>query len=595
MRWLRIVRCLKDCEITVTSPDGDGADLEWKHDTEYAERHFERMPSVVGRPIIEEVRDFLIEINFTPGRFWTHVAMVREIRRARESLKRKAPSMRLLLPLSREDVHRHGTYPRKVARCVIFALILRGGDPVSTAVAQSDSARAPTSPVTARQVSDRTRLENERLRLEVEKLRTENVYADSLASLQLTKLRLENERADEAWVFRLPLMLAVAAALGGLFQYLYELHRQGQRRDEERFEELVRALGGEHAQQRVGAAVLLPTFLQQKYKRFHRQVFHLAAGGLRLAPSTAAASASDGASAAKIILEITTPGRAPGPAIPVPVPVQEVTEPPIVEPAEFKTAEPRPVQRRSQLPEPLVQSLVNVFREAYPVARDALRERRDDGSPDTERFLNASGINLDAAFLANADLEYACLRDASLKATTLTSANLRRAILEGSSMTGADLVLAIMTRTNLQRADLTGAVLERAHLHGAKADDACFREAGMAGLKVGRSGTPKEDPENRSHFRGADFSGADLGGAEFFNVHFGASPTTGRVANPADARNVEKAKFVDSIGLAQDQIDRLRERNAIVELSSQRGEIPSPVQPAALVAGAGDVDAPPDR
>jgi len=77
--------------------------------------------------------------------------------------------------------------------------------------------------------------------------------------------------------------VTVAIALGfvGLFRYLRERREELVKREDERFEEVVKGLGGEQDQQRVSSAVLLPTFLRKGYERFYIQVFNLAAGNLR--------------------------------------------------------------------------------------------------------------------------------------------------------------------------------------------------------------------------------------------------------------------------------------------------------------------------
>ena len=97
---------------------------------------------------------------------------------------------------------------------------------------------------------------------------------------------LDRDTSHRAWVLNLlygNVSVTVAIALGfvGLFRYLRERREELVKREDERFEEVVKGLGGELDQQRVSSAVLLPTFLRKGYERFYIQVFNLAAGNLR--------------------------------------------------------------------------------------------------------------------------------------------------------------------------------------------------------------------------------------------------------------------------------------------------------------------------
>ncbi len=69
---------------------------------------------------------------------------------------------------------------------------------------------------------------------------------------------------------------------------------------------------------------------------------------------------------------------------------------------------------------------------------------------------NLSGVNLQGAFLLEANLQ---------------GADLQRANLAGVNLQGADLSWAGLLRADLQRANLSGANLAEADLHGAVADE----------------------------------------------------------------------------------------------------------------------------
>src|SRR5262249_26782556 len=123
------------------------------------------------------------------------------------------------------------------------------------------------------QVPVRAQLETDKLKLELEKLRIENANGDR--DLTTTRGWLNLLYAN------VPVLLAILLGFAGLFRYLRERREELRKREDERFEEVVKGLGSEVIQQRVSAAMLLPTFLRRGYERFYLQVFNLAAGNLR--------------------------------------------------------------------------------------------------------------------------------------------------------------------------------------------------------------------------------------------------------------------------------------------------------------------------
>src|SRR5205807_292190 len=97
------------------------------------------------------------------------------------------------------------------------------------------------------------------------------------------------------------------------------------------------------------------------------------------------------------------------------------------------------------------QALIVVFKEAFPLARS-----QNKGSP---RSLDASRIQLDNAYLREADLKQAWLRQASL----------RNAILHRADLCGADLRRANLDEANLKRANIEAVeLMEDTKLRGVK-------------------------------------------------------------------------------------------------------------------------------
>src|SRR6266487_1353356 len=94
----------------------------------------------------------------------------------------------------------------------------------------------------------------------------------------------------------------------------------------------------------------------------------------------------------------------------------------------------------------LDQALIVVFKEAFPLARD--QEKREPAS------LDATGVQLDNAYLVKADLKQMWGPQASLRRANLSEANL-----SGADLRGADL-----SATDLSATDLSGAILMAADL-----------------------------------------------------------------------------------------------------------------------------------
>jgi hypothetical protein len=188
-----------------------------------------------------------------------------------------------------------------------------------------------------------------------------------------------------------------------------EQEAERRKRDEERFQAVVGGLGSEREEAKVGAAIMLRTFLQQGYEQLYTQTLDLAVAHLRLP---------------------RTPHSPKDPDDPLPLTT-------------------------------LRQALVVVFKEAFPLARNSLKEQKLQFNP---QYLDASLIRLDNAFLFEADLNQAWMPLASLRKADLGRAHLCEAKLRGADLREAKLDEAHLREANLNEADLRGADLTGANL-----------------------------------------------------------------------------------------------------------------------------------
>jgi len=162
-----------------------------------------------------------------------------------------------------------------------------------------------------------------------------------------------------------------------------------EKRAEERFQSVVEGLSSEREEAKVGAAIMLRTFLRPGYEQFYTQTFDLAVAHLRLP-------------------------RAPQPPEDVDTPLPLST---------------------------LRQALIMVFKEAFPLARNLY--------PSGHQPLVARGIRLDSAYLEEADLKQAWMPQASLREADVRRANLTEAILTEANLTKAGLTGANLAGANL--------------------------------------------------------------------------------------------------------------------------------------------------
>ncbi|MDQ6661800.1 MAG: pentapeptide repeat-containing protein [Chloroflexota bacterium] len=182
-------------------------------------------------------------------------------------------------------------------------------------------------------------------------------------------------------------------------RWLKDQEAEREKRAEERFQSAVTGLGDEKEGARIGAAILLRTFLRPGYEQFYIQTFDLAVANLRL--------------------------RNVDPDIPEPL-------------------------------DTLSQALITVFKEAFPLARS-----QNKGMPQS---LEASGIQLDNAYLRRADLKQVWMPRASLRKTDLSETILSEAELFKADLSNANLKRAELFKTDLSWADLREAKLHRVNL-----------------------------------------------------------------------------------------------------------------------------------
>jgi hypothetical protein len=309
---------------------------------------------------------------------------------------------------------------------------------------------------------------------------------------EVEQLKVQNEPNLLEWLrTNATILLVVGGGIFGLLRYLAERRdsqkrflqdRQSERdkRDEERFQSAVTELGNDKQGTRIGAAVVLRTFLKPGYERFYAQIFDLAVAHLR-DPQT------------PLLLED------PNPAV-----------------------------------SPLKQALTTVFKEAFPLAR-----RPFEGSPQPVlgnvtgiSSLDAAGIQLDNAYMREADLKqvwmpYASLQKADLKGAVLCEANLYKANLSETALTGANLSKANLIKTNLIKTWFRRATLCEAKLNGAKLRMVNFSEANLESVD----------------FREADLTGTSL----------------------EKAQSLKDADLRGSKGLTKEQLEACKAKGAIVD------------------------------
>ena len=425
----------------------------------------------------------------------------------------------------------------------------------------------------------------------------------TMTALNKQKLERDNDRSFQAWFWSsgATLLSTLALVIGGFIGFLrWRVDRreaqdkdrvarqdaQGkeladrlaerEKRDEERFQSVVEGLGSEREEAKVGAAILLRTFLRPGYEQFYTQTFDLAVAHLRLP-------------------------RTPNP----------------------------PEDLDNSLPlTTLSQALIVVFKEAFPLARDRLKEQ-DPKSEFHPPSLDATSVNLDCAFLGGnwVDLKHAWMPEVSMRKADLRGTNLSKALLSkaklsradlsgadltGAELTGADLAGARLSDTNLTGAslrwvNLSGAILNGADLSGANLTGANLVRANLTGANLtganlgifgpnaasffgefdiiklshteygrialrrfDRTGVKPSGVKIETDLTGADLSGADLSGADLSGVRL------------EDALSLENTNLCGVTGLSYKMLEALKnEKGAIIDEDSTTSSSQAPVSPPA--------------
>lgn len=248
----------------------------------------------------------------------------------------------------------------------------------------------------------------------------------TMTALQDAQLRLQIQNSQYTllnwlWNNTATLILLLVASLGGA-RWLWEQSATREREVDNDFHAAIKDLSSQDLQKKTGSALILRTFLQHKYKRFYIQVFELATTHLCT--------------------------RHPSPPGPERLANEEL----------FK------------------QALVNLFREAFPRAREMARRQE---KPFLSSSLDAAHIQLRGTDLSGADLKGAWIPSSALQQANLRSADLSKANLSKADLTEARLTNATLAEANLAQAILTEATLERAELPGAILDDATLHHTNL--------------------------------------------------------------------------------------------------------------------
>jgi uncharacterized protein YjbI with pentapeptide repeats len=334
---------------------------------------------------------------------------------------------------------------------------------------------------------------------------------------QIKQLQLQNDRSFWSWLWSsgggiAPAVFAALAAVVVAFfpfrQWLGNQKEDRAKQAEERFQTVVEGLSSDKEQAKLGAAIVLRTFLQPGYEQFNEQTFELAVDILQLQPHPT-----------------------------------DLTQPPSA----------------------LSRALTGILVEVFPLARDALKAKQKEKQPSglpleiISQKLDAGSIQLDKANLYYADFSQAWMPDAQLRQAFLYGASLSGAQLRHAKLMKADLRWADFRNTELRGADLseincfvdqdyTNDDASHIDLSGANLSGAILRGANLKGaiLKTytGPSGTFP-----------IDLSGADLSGADLTNADLSG-------ANPEAATSLKDAKMGGVTGLTLDQLKQCKDKGA---------------------------------
>ncbi len=324
----------------------------------------------------------------------------------------------------------------------------------------------------------------------------------TVVALNKEKLQLDinKDRSDLFWAWTASgtIVVGIVAAIFTFLQFLrnqqenkFELLKrledaqiEREKRAEERFQTVVEGLGSERTEKRIGAAVVLRTFLRPDYEQFYRQTFDLAVANLRLP-------------------------RIPDPPQDSTVPLTLTT---------------------------LSQTLIVIFKEAFPLVRGEKIKRPES--------LDASGIQLDNAYLRGVDLKQVWMPQASLRKANFHHANLSRANLNES----------ILIKANFSHADLSGAALIEADL----------REATLSRANL-----------NHTSLIGANFSRANLHHAALIRSNLSQADLS--QTNIEDVFAMKDADLRGVKGLTREQLEACRAKGAIIDENTTTSSSQLPV------------------
>jgi len=346
------------------------------------------------------------------------------------------------------------------------------------------------------------------------------VTALSKEQLTLQVKQQQSQQNQNNWWFNNSTAL-IAAVVAGIVAFIGILQwaitaRQAKNKDlmaqaEERFKTAVTALGDEKEGTQVGGAILLRSFLnkgdKEIYERYYTQIFDLAVANLRH-PKTSKPQQD----------QLWNSTQDPGAPLPPTALSQALS-------VAFKEAFPLARQPASEL-----------FKKSYIGRRLGTDMQYLGSDPQWDpRFLDASAIQLDNAFLAGASLEEIWMQQASLRSANLRSAKLPRANLKGTdlseanlsdvNLSGAQLHDVILIKARLHRADLSDADFDGAHLSDADFEDAHLQRAIF--LKADLS---------RAKMRGANLRGANLLDANLADADLQGAKYNRKVIQERDAQ-----------------------------------------------------------
>jgi predicted negative regulator of RcsB-dependent stress response len=284
---------------------------------------------------------------------------------------------------------------------------------------------------------------------------------------EVQQLKEQNEPDLFEWLrtngaILLSTLVVVIGGLIGFFRWLGDRRSEREKRAEERFQSAVTGLGNEREEAKIGAAILLRTFLRPGYEQFYTQTFDLAVAHLRLP---------------------RTPNSPEDPNAPLPLTT-------------------------------LRQALIVVFKEAFPLARDSLL--KEQGTQFRSQSLDASGIQLDIAYLRWADLEQVRMPHASLRGAELRGANLSRADLWGADLSRVrDLEeVQSLDHTDLRRViGLTKEQLEACKAKGAIIDEDSSVSSSQSTISPLQPSQDKSAPDQELTPDQGSMPTADTGGS----------------------------------------------------------------------------------